>query len=223
VPGPRTRLAVLVVGLVALFVVFGLTGAVQEEDVRAWVDAAGPLAPLAYVPLSAALGLLLVPGVLLSAVSGLLFGTALGLVVTLASAVLSALAAQALARRVGAEGAAQLGGARLDRIGAFLERRGLVAVVVQRLTPAVPDGPVNYAAGLVRLRARDLALGTLIGSAPRAFAYTALGDSLDDLTSPLGIAALAVLVLAGVAGTVLAGRAAVGARRRHRRRSPSPP
>jgi uncharacterized membrane protein YdjX (TVP38/TMEM64 family) len=72
---------------------------------------------------------------------------------------------------------------------------------------------VNYAAGLVRLRPRDLALGTLIGVAPRAFAYTALGDSLDDLTSPLALAALSVLVLAGLAGTLLAGRAALRARR----------
>jgi uncharacterized membrane protein YdjX (TVP38/TMEM64 family) len=220
VPGPRVRLAALVAGLVALWVVFGLTGAVREEDVRRWVDAAGPLAPLAFVPLSAALGLLLVPGPLLSAASGLLFGTAVGVGVSLAAAVLSALAAQAVGRRIGAEGAAQLGGARLEAVGAFLERRGLVAVVVQRLTPAVPDGPVNYAAGLVRLRPRDLALGTLIGSAPRAFAYTALGDSLDDLTSPLALAALSVLVLAGLAGTLLAGRAVVHARRR--RRGPPP-
>jgi uncharacterized membrane protein YdjX (TVP38/TMEM64 family) len=226
VPGPRARLAVLVAGLVALWVLFGLTGAIGEEDVRAWVDAAGPLAPLAFVPISAALGLLLVPGPLLGAASGLLFGTALGVVVTLASAVLSALTAQAVGRRVGAEGAAQLGGARLEALGAFLERRGLVAVVVQRLTPAVPDGPVNYAAGLVRLRPRDLALGTVIGSAPRAFAYTALGDSLDDLTSPLAVAALSVLVLAGLAGTALAGRAALGARRARRARDagrPTPP
>ncbi len=217
-PGPRARLALLVAGLVGLWVVFGLTGVVREEDVRGWVDAAGPLAPLAFVPISAALGLVLVPGPLLGAASGLLFGTAVGVAVTLASAVLSALAAQAVARRVGAEGAAQLGGARLEALGAFLERRGLVAVIVQRLTPAVPDGPVNYAAGLVRLRRRDLALGTLIGVAPRTFAYTALGDSLDDLTSPLALAALSVLVLAGLAGTLLAGRAVLRARRR-----PSPP
>jgi uncharacterized membrane protein YdjX (TVP38/TMEM64 family) len=205
---------VLVAGVAALWVVFGLTGAVREEDVRGWTRAAGPLAPLAFVAISAGLGLLLVPGPLLSAASGLLFGTAVGMAVTLASAVLSALAAQALARRAGAEGAARLGGRRLETVGAFLERRGLVAVVVQRLAPGVPDGPVNYAAGLVRLRPRDLALGTVIGSAPRAFAYAALGDSLDDLASPLAVAALAVLVLAGLAGTALAGRALLRGRRR---------
>ena len=50
-----------------------------------------------------------------------------------------------------------------------------------RIIPLLPYGLVNYSAGLTHLSYRDMALGTLIGAAPKVFAYTALGGSLGDL------------------------------------------
>ena len=111
------------------------------------------------------------PGPLLAAVSGVLFGTWLGFAVTLTSSVLAALIGWEIGRRTGAiEGPHR----------AFLERRGLWAVIVQRLLPGIPDAPLNYVAGAVGVKPWDLALGTAIGVAPRAFAYTALGDAIGD-------------------------------------------
>ena len=49
--------------------------------------------------------------------------------------------------------------------------------------PLLPYGIVNYSAGLTHLPYRAMALGTVIGAAPKVFAYTALGGSLDDLGS----------------------------------------
>lgn len=74
---------------------------------------------------------------------------------------------------------------------------------MQRLAPVLPDGPFNYAFGVAGVAAWPLVLGTLIGSSPRAFAYTALGDSLDDPASPLAIAAIVVVVVTGAAGALL--------------------
>jgi uncharacterized membrane protein YdjX (TVP38/TMEM64 family) len=78
--------------------------------------------------------------------------------------------------------------------------------------PGVPYSLVNYAAGLSPVALRSFAAATAIGCAPRAFAYTALGGSLDDLGSPEAVAAIVVLVVMGVAGLVLA-RRGVGAAR----------
>lgn len=204
--GPRARLALLVVGLAVLYVVFGLLRVVSQEDVRGLVEGAGAAGPLVFVVVSAVLGALLIPGPLLSAASGVLFGTALGFVVSLAAAVLSSLLALAVGRLAARRDVQRMGGERLRSLEAFLARRGLLAVVVQRLLPLIPDGPVNYAAGAVGLRAWHLAAGTAIGVAPRAFAYTALGDSLDDLdlTSPLALVALGVLLAAFAVGLALA-------------------
>ena len=60
-----------------------------------------------------------------------------------------------------------------------------------RIVPVLPLGIVNFSAGLTRLRYRDLALGTVIGGAPKVFAYVALGGSLSDLRSPEAIVAIA--------------------------------
>jgi uncharacterized membrane protein YdjX (TVP38/TMEM64 family) len=93
------------------------------------------------------------------------------------------------------------------RLRPFLQRRGLWAVVAQRLAPGIPDAPVNYLAGVLGVRARDLALGTAIGVAPRAFAYTALGDAIGDRSTAQTVASLALLAATAVAGLVVARRA----------------
>ena len=54
-----------------------------------------------------------------------------------------------------------------------------------RIAPGMPYTLVNYAAGLTRDPARaSFAAATALGTAPRAFAYTALGGSLGNLRSP---------------------------------------
>jgi uncharacterized membrane protein YdjX (TVP38/TMEM64 family) len=140
----------------------------------------------------------MVPGPLLAAASGVLFGTWVGFVVTLTSAVLAAVIGWAVGRRTG-----EL----QHRHRGLLERRGLWAVVVQRLAPGIPDAPFNYLAGSAGVRLRDLALGTAIGVAPRAFAYTSLGDAIGDRSTAQLVLSLALLGLTAIAGLIVARRA----------------
>jgi uncharacterized membrane protein YdjX (TVP38/TMEM64 family) len=191
----RVRLALLAAALVALFVVFGVLGVVSRDDVQDLIDPLGGWGAPVYVLLSAVLGSLLVPGPLLATLSGVLFGTWLGFAVTLASSVLAALMGLAVGRRVG----------QVDwKHRELLERRGLWAVVVQRLLPGIPDAPLNYVAGVVGVRAWHLALGTAIGVAPRAFAYTALGDALGNRSTAQAVASVVLLGLTAVLGLVVA-------------------
>jgi uncharacterized membrane protein YdjX (TVP38/TMEM64 family) len=198
------RLVLLSAGLVALLVVAYAVQPVSKDDVRDLIEPAGALAPVAYVLVAGVFGALLVPGPLLAGASGLLFGTIAGFFVTLAAAVVSALLARWAGHRAGARAFEQSAGERTLAAAEGIRRHGVLAVVVQRLAPIAPDGPFNYGFGVAGVPWRALAIGTLIGSAPRAFAYTALGDSIDDLASPLAIVAMAVVVLTGVAGTVIA-------------------
>ncbi len=99
--GARTRLALLLIGLAALYAVFGVVRVVERHEVEHAVREAGSLAPLAFVVLAAVLGALLLPGPLLSAAGGLLFGAALGFAVSLAAAVLGALLALGVGRLAG--------------------------------------------------------------------------------------------------------------------------
>lgn len=201
------RLAVLVLAVLAAGLVFGALEVVPVAEVRRVVEAAGPLAPVAYAAAGALLGAVLVPGPVLAGGSGLLFGPVVGTVVTLASALGTAVLALLLGRAAGREGArAVLGAERAVRADALVRRRGLLAVAVQRLAPGVPDAPATYAFGALGVALWQVVGGTLVGSAPRAFAYTALGASLDDPTSPLAVAGLVTWLVVAVVGAELGRR-----------------
>ena len=213
-PGRRSaliRLALLALAIavavaIVVLVVRPTPGAVRERvgDVRDWVDGIGPLAPLLFIAVSAALTPLMFPGPLLAGASGLLFGTALGFPVSLASAVLGATIAFVIARSVApATRSSSSAGPRLAALEELVSRRGFLSVLYARIAPGVPYTLVNYAAGLTRIPLAVFAAATALGAAPRAFAYTALGGSLGNLRSPEAAVAVAVLVVMGTAGLVL--------------------
>ena len=213
------RLGAVVAVLLAAFAAFWVFDLVDRGDVRALVDRFGVLAPLAYVVIAAVLGTALVPGPVLAAASGLLFGAAVGTVVTIASATLGAVMALLLARRAAGEAFTAVSGPRLQAVAALAERHGIAAVVVQRLAPGVPDAPASYVFGVLGTTVWQIAAGTAIGAAPRAFSYTAIGASVDDPGSGLGWAGLAGVIVTGIVGAEVLRRLV----RRSRRRDPASP
>lgn len=199
---PRLRLLSLAAVLVALVVLFAATGSLSAQRVRGWLDGYGAAGPLVFVAVSALLTPALFPGPLLAGAAGLLFGTALGTAVAVVAATLGATLAFALGRWWAHDAVEQLARGRVARLRAWIGERGFFAVLYARLAPGIPYGLVNYAAGLSPVALRAFVAATAIGVAPRAFAYAALGGSLDDLGSPEALAAYAVLVVMAAAGLV---------------------
>jgi uncharacterized membrane protein YdjX (TVP38/TMEM64 family) len=187
-------------------VLVATSGSLSAARVREWVDGYGVAGPLVFIVVSVALTVCLFPGPLLAGASGLLFGTWLGTPVSIVSATLGAALAFSLARWLAHDAVEQLQGPRLGALRAWIGRRGFLSILYARITPGVPYSLVNYAAGLSPVTLGAFTAATALGCAPRAFAYTALGGSLDDLSSPEAIAAVVVLVVMGVAGAVLARR-----------------
>jgi uncharacterized membrane protein YdjX (TVP38/TMEM64 family) len=101
---------------------------------------------------------------------------------------------------------ALLGTERADRIDALIARGGLWAVVGQRFVPGISDAMASYAFGAFGVPLWQMMIGAFIGSAPRAFVYTALGASVGDFSSPLVYAALAVWCAITVIGAFAAHR-----------------
>ena len=201
------QLAAFAAFLVGLFYLVAVTRIVDVEDVRRTVAAAGPAAPLAYVVVSAVLGAVFVPGPILAAGSGMLFGPVLGTFVTLGATVGTAIIASLAGRRAGRDSArALLGTERADRLDAMIDRGGLWAVVGQRFIPGISDALASYAFGAFGVPLWQMAVGAFIGSAPRAFVYTALGASIGDLSAPLAYAAIAVWCVTAIVGAFTARR-----------------
>lgn len=192
--------------VVGAFALVASTGKLSSARVRDWMDGYGVLGPLIFILVSASLTTALFPGPLLAGASGLLFGTWLGTPVSIASATLGASLAFLIARFVAHDAVETLQGRRLAALRAFVGRRGFLSVLYARIVPGVPYSLVNYAAGLSPVPLRTFAAATALGCAPRAFAYTALGGSLDDLGSPDAIAAYVILVVMAIGGAVFARR-----------------
>jgi uncharacterized membrane protein YdjX (TVP38/TMEM64 family) len=194
------RLILLALLIGALFAAVALSGGLSAARLRDWVNGTGALAPLLFITLSAVLTVAFVPGPLLAGAAGLLFGTALGTPCAIAAATLGACLAFGIARRFGAGSVDELSGHRVARLQDWIAARGFLAVLYARILPVMPYNLVNYAAGLTRVPLAAFAAATAIGCAPRAFAYVALGGSLDNLASPAAIVAVAVLVAMAVVG-----------------------
>jgi len=199
--------------LVVTFVLVLVLVARSPVEVRRTVDGAGAWAPVAFVALSIALTCAFFPFPLLAAASGLLFGVAAGTALSIAGGFIGALCAFLLARHVAGAAVADLAGDRLAAVRDAVGRRGFVAVLYARIVPGVPRDLANYVFGLTPVTAGAFALATLLGLAPRAYAYTALGGSLGDLGSPQSVVAVGLLVALGLLGLVLL-RRDVGAWRR---------
>lgn len=201
------RLALVVAVLTVLFYLTAIQQVIDVDSVRRLIESTGPLAPLTYVVVSAVLGALLVPGPLLAAGSGFLFGPLLGTFVTLGATVGSAVISAYAGRRAGRDSArALLGPQRSDRIDGMIQRGGLWAVVGQRFVPGISDALASYTFGAFGVPLWQMAVGAFIGSAPRAFVYTALGASIGEFSAPLAYTAIAVWCLTAGVGAFAAHR-----------------
>lgn len=178
-----------------------LSGSVSAHRVRDWMDGFGLAGPLVFVVVSSALTVVLFPGPVLSGASGLLFGTALGTPVSIVAATCGAALAFSVSRWWAHDAVA--GHPRLSAPRAWVARRGFESVLLARIAPGVPYNLVNYAAGLTPVGLGVFAGATAIGVAPRAFAYTALGGSIGNLTSTVAVVAYCLLAVEGAIGVWL--------------------
>ena len=210
-PGASRRAVFLRIGAYGLvvgtvLVTLAATGSIPSpEEARDWADGLGDAAYVAFVPLFVVVNFVIWWPILAGA-AGLLFGTTVGTALVLAGVTASSVTQMFVARRLAAGHHGNLLPERTRAIEEALTRHGAVAVMESRIVPLLPWGIVNFSAGLTHLRYRDLALGTVVGAAPKVFAYTALGGNFDDLSSPEAIAAIVLLVTLALLGALFVRR-----------------
>src|SRR5262245_4483583 len=146
-------------------------------SLRGWVNQAGSAGPLLFVVVFLALNTFGVPLPVLGAAAGVAFGPVLGAITSLVAMTFTACAQFLLARHVVGERVRQRLGNALVRVNQLLERRGVIAVASARLLPG-PFSEFNMLAGLTLLTFRDFTIGTVIGCALKALAWSGLGALL---------------------------------------------
>lgn len=157
---------------------------------QAWY--ALPLVMLAFVTL----GLVLVPVLLLVAVTGVVFGPVLGPVYALAGSLASASVGFAIGRWIGLRRVEELGGERVTRLARAVKRNGTLAVFLVRKVPA-PFTLANIVVGASTVRYRDFFVGTVLGMGFFVVALAGFGYQLSRAwhdPSPATLIATAVLL-----------------------------
>lgn len=203
---PWLRLGLLATLLAAALAWAALHGTGVLAGSRAWVAGLGVLGPVAFTAVYALATVLLLPVEVLSIAAGAVFGPVLGVGVVWAGAMLGAAGAFALGRLLSRPAVQALTGGRLERLDAYLRRRGLLAMLIVRLLPVFPFALANYAAAASSVRWRHFLVGTGLGILPGTTAYVALGGSMSRLApAPFLLVAGALLALM-TGGAVLARR-----------------
>ena len=144
-------------------------------ELRGWVNQVGSAGPPLFVLFFLALNTVGVPLPVLGAAAGVAFGPISGATTLLVAMTITACVQFLLARYVAGDRVRQRLGDALVRVSQLLERRGVIAVAGARLLPG-PFSEFNMLAGLTVLTLRDFTIGTVIGCAPKALAWSGIGS-----------------------------------------------
>lgn len=204
---PRTRLALLVVLLVAAGVCV-----VLYEPQRLLAEGWPPGLPVgtAVLLFAAAYGVCtaaFVPRPLLNLAAGALFGSQFGLVAAVGGTVLGAGISFGLGRIMGQDALRPLVRGRwLKAVDGQLSRHGFRSMLAVRIFPGVPFAAANYCAAVSRCGWLPFLLATAIGTVPNTAAYVIAGASASSPGSPAFLAAFGFIAVSGVVAAAVAWR-----------------
>jgi uncharacterized membrane protein YdjX (TVP38/TMEM64 family) len=141
-----------------------LLGWIDPARLQELLLSAGIWAPLLYVALYVLATSLLLPSTPLNSSGGILFGLWLGLLWTGIAAVVAAAMAFAFARTLGQAMIRQKMAGKWQAIDAEVGRGAKLYMFAVRLLPIIPNGLINYSAGVTSISFRDYMIGSVPGT-----------------------------------------------------------
>jgi uncharacterized membrane protein YdjX (TVP38/TMEM64 family) len=198
------KAAALVLFLAAAVFAFrnpALRSYLSKEVLQSFVAQFGIFGPAAFVLLYMLAVILILPSSVLTIGGALMFGPWLGTLLSVAGATAGACVSFFLSRRLGRDFARQLAWKRLQRYDEKLERHGFATVLYLRMI-LIPFAPLNYGAGLTRVKFADYLFGTALGILPATFILSLFTSQVTSVSSWRDFAtwemALALLLFVGM-------------------------
>ncbi len=152
-----------------------------KDAVRGFVHSFGALGPVVHILLYAATTTCFVPATVMTAAGAFAFGKVAGAAFNIVGASLGAALSFLVGRHLGRDLAARLVRGRLRELDAAAGRNGFAVIFYLRLA-YFPFVPLNYGAGLTRIRFSDFMWGTVLGILPGTFIYTYFIDEVTNLS-----------------------------------------
>jgi len=167
----------------ALYIYFSRESSISEtaETLRDFIRQSGVWGPLIYVSGYAFRSLFFFPASILTVTAGILFGPWLALLLTLIGENISANISFVVGRYFTADLLKYLNNKKhfVPRLTCRIQDNGFLTVLVMRLM-FLPFDLVGYSSGMCRVKQRDFALATVIGTIPGLLTFVFLGGSLLD-------------------------------------------
>ena len=172
-------LVLLVFGTYAAVRWVDLGDALKPDRLVAYLNAEGPLAPLAFILLMiVSVVIVPIPSLPLDMAAGAAFGVFLGTTYAVVGAEIGAIISFLIGRVLGRDALTRL----LRHDVTFCERCSdrhlMVFVFLSRLFPIFSFDLISYGSGLTNMSVRAFAIATLFGMIPPTFALTYAGSSV---------------------------------------------
>ena len=172
--------SILIIGLIMAMVIlinrFNIFKGYGPNEIKAFIQGKGVMAPIIYLALLSSLPLILFPDSVLVISGGMIFGLVWGTFLTVIGSLIGATIAFFLSRKLGQELVKKFVKKDLVFFNKDDKKGGLLLILMLRLIPLFPFKVVSYSAGLSDIRFKDFALATTLGSLPGIIVYTNLGD-----------------------------------------------
>ena len=163
-----------------------------------------PFTSIAVIGSYVIAGLLMIPVMLLIAVTGIVFGPVEGFFYAMAGTLLSGATTYGVGWWLGRDTVRRMVGTRINRLSKHIAKQGILAMVIIRMLPVAPYTVVNMIAGASHIRFRDYMIGTAIGMLPGiALTVTFVHNLAQAIRNPspgtIAILAMVAVLLVGVA------------------------
>ena len=164
-------LLVVLLGIIILSKIFNVGDRLGE--LRVWIDALGPMGPVAFVFIYASATVAALPGSVFSVIAAALFGPFLGVLVVIVGATLGASLAFLVSRyfaRKAVEGWLSRS-EKFRNLDEMTERHGSIIVAITRLVPIFPFNLLNYGFGLTKVHFRTYVMWSAVCMLPGTILY----------------------------------------------------
>jgi uncharacterized membrane protein YdjX (TVP38/TMEM64 family) len=215
IPAERRKPALrqIAAGAAGLLVLMMLAGLWQWTPLRDLIDVTsmvnyleevghGPTALVVTVGAFLIGGLLVMPVMVLIAVTILAFGPWWGFWYALAGMTASALLTFGIGRLLGRRLMDHLSGSWVHRTSRTLAAKGILTVMALRILPVAPFSILNAVAGASHIRTRDFFVGTVLGELPGLVSLALFLEQVTETVRHPGLVSVLLLVVI-VAGIVL--------------------
>ncbi|RQD69619.1 MAG: TVP38/TMEM64 family protein [Tindallia sp. MSAO_Bac2] len=193
--GNVAKLAVIFVIIFIYLLLQNQYSNIRPEIVRDLIISFGVYGPLVFFLFAVIRPLILFPITIFYLASGLAFGPFWGGILATMGAAVSALIAHTVASKVGIDFLPNKIQAKIIVAEDKIHENGFQNMLMIRFIPLISFDMISYAGGLAKVERLPYLAGTVLGIAPRVFAYTYLGSSFVSFSDPGFWTAFALLLL----------------------------